>query len=335
MNFNPYWPVDRSALSNAIKNFHSLVFPLVACSTHFRKWEENFLAQQETSKFPNRPLGFSRGQAPKDPWVPKEIESDPELHERPPEDSRPTETPLSSSRQVSSSSQTPSPPSTPRPPTRYSEIQVELPERSLRRMRSLSRGESSQASLTIPVPPLSTQLPFSVEQPRSSSPFLLPERHSPPSPSLRTMSEPLTEDRIKAIVADAVAAAFARNISPQGPPGPTGPQGPAGVGNGNGNGHTGNASWRPEELGFFDPDLKDDSVGKGDIVYLETHPYYRNVFIFVERIRDVAKAKGENTVRLNLHSCLRGTALEWYSWKLTEFEKESLSKISLERGWTH
>lgn len=73
VNFNTYWPVDRSALSNAIKNFHSLVFPLVACSTHFRKWEENFLAQQETSNFPNRPLGFSRGQAPKDPWVPKEL----------------------------------------------------------------------------------------------------------------------------------------------------------------------------------------------------------------------------------------------------------------------
>jgi hypothetical protein len=27
------------------------------------------------------------------------------------------------------------------------------------------------------------------------------------------------------------------------------------------------------------------------------------------------------------------TALEWYSWKLTKFEKESLSKISLDRGW--
>ena len=154
------------------------------------------------------------------------------------------------------------------------------------------------------------------------------------------MSEPLTEDRIKAIVADAVAAAFARNISPQGTPGPVGPQTPTGVGNTNGNGNgntstnTSTAPWRPEELGFFDPDLSDDAViGKGDIVYLGTHLYYRNVFIFVERIKDVAKAKGGNTVRLNLHSCLRGTALEWYSWKLTEFEKESLSKISLERGW--
>ena len=99
-------------------------------------------------------------------------------------------------------------------------------------------------------------------------------------------------------------------------------------------GHTSNASWRPEELGFFDPDLNDDSViGKGDIVYLESHPYYRNVFIFVERIQDVAKAKGENTVRLNLHSCLRGTALEWHASELTSIEKDSLRALELEEGW--
>ena len=68
-----------------------------------------------------------------------------------------------------------------------------------------------------------------------------------------------------------------------------------------------------------------------------------SVFIFTERIKDVTKVKGEQAVHLNLHICLQGTALEWYSlewyslelysWKLTEFEKESLSKISLERGW--
>ncbi|KAN0066673.1 hypothetical protein V8E54_015216 [Elaphomyces granulatus] len=128
VNFNSYWPVDRSALSNAIKTFHSLVFPLVARSSHFRKREEKFLAQPETFKFPNRPLGFPRGQAPKDQWVPKEVEK---------------------------------------------------------------------------------------------------RTHPPPSPSFYTMPEPLSDDRIRAIVADAVAAAFARNISPEGPQGPPGPLGPS------------------------------------------------------------------------------------------------------------
>jgi hypothetical protein len=105
-----------------------------------------------------------------------------------------------------------------------------------------------------------------------------------------------------------------------------GPQGPPGVGNGT----NGTASWRPDELGFFDPYLDDDAVvGSGDIVYSGSHPYYGNVFTFVERIKDVAKAKGENAVRLNFHSCLRGTALEWHSGELTS-EKDFLGVLDLE-----
>jgi hypothetical protein len=35
--------------------------------------------------------------------------------------------------------------------------------------------------------------------------------------------------------------------------------------------------WRPDELGFFDPGLENDTVvGKGDIVCLGNHPHYRN-----------------------------------------------------------
>ena len=123
------------------------------------------------------------------------------------------------------------------------------------------------------------------------------------------------------------ARAFVQTVFPQGAQGPRGVPGQAAVG-------TTTNSWHPDELGFFDPDLRDEEViGKGDIVYLGSHPYYRNVFVFTERIKHVAKIKGEQAVRLNLHTCLRGTALEWYSWKLTKFEKESLSKISLEGGW--
>jgi hypothetical protein len=145
---------------------------------------------------------------------------------------------------------------------------------------------------------------------------------------------PAQRQLLETMMRRAVQSAIPARQGPPGPLGPTGPQSPAGVGNGSGNGHTSNTSWRPEELGFFDPDLNDDSViGKGDIVYLGSHPYYRNVFIFVERIQDVAKAKGENTVRLNLYSCLRGTALEWHASELTSFEKDSLRALELEKGW--
>ena len=93
------------------------------------------------------------------------------------------------------------------------------------------------------------------------------------------------------------ANAYQGPSGPQGPREPQGAQGPQGVSGQAAVGATTN-SWRPDELGFFNPDLRDEEViGKGDIVSLGSHPYYRNAFVFTARIRDVARVKGEQAVR--------------------------------------
>jgi hypothetical protein len=127
---------------------------------------------------------------------------------------------------------------------------------------------------------------------------------------------------------------------PQGPPGPEGPRGPRGQpgpqgpqGPSNGT-NGGNPPWRPDEVGFFDPDLDDSEViGRGNFVYLGNHPYIRDVYVFIDRIKDVARQKGEQMVRDNIQTCLRGTALEWHTSELTDFEKDALRTVDLERGW--
>jgi len=151
------------------------------------------------------------------------------------------------------------------------------------------------------------------------------------------MPEPLNEDRIRAIVADAVAAAFARNISPegpQGPPGPAGPPGPQGPVGGNGNNGTdgnGTNGWRIEDLGYFNPDLSDP--GDAPVKSLQNHTYYRDVYVFVERLKDLQAIKGEDLVRNNIHASLRGSALDWYTVELTDFERRSLRQVPLVDGW--
>ena len=53
--------------------------------------------------------------------------------------------------------------------------------------------------------------------------------------------------------------------------------------------------FRPEELGFFDPQLP-ISYGGGDIVVLGRDTYYRNVHVFISRIKDLVAAKGPRQI---------------------------------------
>ncbi|KZZ93080.1 hypothetical protein AAP_02546 [Ascosphaera apis ARSEF 7405] len=92
--------------------------------------------------------------------------------------------------------------------------------------------------------------------------------------------------------------------------------------------------WKAEELGFFDPGLKvEDSMKSGAVSYVGHHFYFTNVHDFISRARDFIAAKGEQMVRLNLVSCLRGTALEWYSTELTELERAGLRATICDHGW--
>ena len=49
--------------------------------------------------------------------------------------------------------------------------------------------------------------------------------------------------------------------------------------------------------------------------------YIRSVLLFVKRIQDVALIKGNKLVRAQLDTCLRGSALAWYTTELTKQDK--------------
>ena len=106
------------------------------------------------------------------------------------------------------------------------------------------------------------------------------------------------------------------NTGPTGPQGETGPPGPPGNA-------SGIPQWRPEDIGYFDPKLP-DSYGTGPMVRDGKDIWYRNVHLFIERIKDLVNTKGEDTVRTNLNTCLRGHAMMWYTSELTELERSAL-----------
>ncbi len=110
---------------------------------------------------------------------------------------------------------------------------------------------------------------------------------------------------------------------PPGPPGPAGPPGPTGPPGVDGSSSSGNPNWNAKDIGFFDPHL-DKSYGEGDIVTQGSDVYYRNVMLFVERVKDLAAIKGPAIVRTNLNTCLRGDAQTWYIETLSNLERIGL-----------
>ena len=82
-------------------------------------------------------------------------------------------------------------------------------------------------------------------------------------------------------------------------------------------------SWHASDIGYFDP-LLDKAYGEGELLTVGRDTYYRNVHLFVERIKDLAMIKGAALVRNNINTALRGSAQSWYTAELTNLERIGL-----------
>jgi hypothetical protein len=81
--------------------------------------------------------------------------------------------------------------------------------------------------------------------------------------------------------------------------------------------------FRADEVGYFDPDLDADD---GDMVTIGKDLWFRDVFLFTDRLKDVAVIKAD-AIRSNWTSCLRGTALSWYQdeWEAYDTWRQTMS----------
>ena len=113
-----------------------------------------------------------------------------------------------------------------------------------------------------------------------------------------------------------------------GPPGPPGPSGPPGPITTAGQTSRVDTSWKPADIGYFDPGLPD--INGSQIINNTT--YYTNTEVFLDRMRDLASLKSPGIVRAQIHSCLKGAALRWYTSELSRDAKELLQLQPLEEG---
>ncbi|CAD6581700.1 MAG: hypothetical protein ASARMPRED_000679 [Alectoria sarmentosa] len=64
---------------------------------------------------------------------------------------------------------------------------------------------------------------------------------------------------------------------------------------------------RAEEVGYFDPEYQQKQGQQGPIVNAGKYVYYRDVYIFVDRLKDLAVTR--NDVKSVMTACFRGFAL--------------------------
>lgn len=92
---------------------------------------------------------------------------------------------------------------------------------------------------------------------------------------------------------------------------------------------------KPEIMGFFDTEhgkeYRNSTHMYGDPVSGNSNvTYYRDVFSFVERLKDLAARHGKPAVRDVIYPCLRGRCLGWFT-DLGELEKDLLRDASFDQ----
>ena len=89
--------------------------------------------------------------------------------------------------------------------------------------------------------------------------------------------------------------------------------------------------WKAEEVGFFDSSL--DDVNDAPIVTVDRHSCYRDIYSYVDRLKDLAKQRSPDKLRTILPECFRGDTQIWYSIELGEMEKDLLRSVPLEKWY--
>ncbi|KAM0805252.1 hypothetical protein BDR22DRAFT_884789 [Usnea florida] len=94
---------------------------------------------------------------------------------------------------------------------------------------------------------------------------------------------------------------------------------------------------RAEEVGYFDREYQQErgsSESNGPVVNAGKHVFYKDVYIFTNPLKDLAVQRGEADIKAVIASCLRASALMWYSMELTELERDELRDTNLDHWYT-
>jgi hypothetical protein len=81
--------------------------------------------------------------------------------------------------------------------------------------------------------------------------------------------------------------------------------------------------WVSKDLKFFDSTYDEKFTTIDDTMQLvDKNTYFRNVHLFIDRVKNIIVIKTIDVIRNNLYICLRDTIMTWYTTELFEKTKE-------------
>ena len=90
-----------------------------------------------------------------------------------------------------------------------------------------------------------------------------------------------------------------------------------------------------ENVNYFDFDYKNSIDTNQFIVNFDRHNFYRDVFIFIDHLKNLKKISFDSKIKKLMFICLKSDVLIWYNAKLTEIEKNFFWKVNIERWCIH
>ena len=86
-----------------------------------------------------------------------------------------------------------------------------------------------------------------------------------------------------------------------------------------------------ENVSYFDSDYENSFDTDQFIVNSKRHNFYRDVFIFIDHLKNLKKTFFDSKMKKLIVTCFKEDALIWYNTKFTKIEKDFFRKISIER----
>jgi hypothetical protein len=83
--------------------------------------------------------------------------------------------------------------------------------------------------------------------------------------------------------------------------------------------------WTTDEIGLFDPNVDDED----SVINMSRHVFYKNIYAFVNRLKDMTNIRDDDKLRSVLSQCFREAALIWHFTELFDMKKNLLRQINL------
>ena len=87
--------------------------------------------------------------------------------------------------------------------------------------------------------------------------------------------------------------------------------------------------FKAENVGYFDPELDEEDTNL--VINVGKYVFYKNVYAFVNRFKNLAATYGKKAIKKIFFTCLKGAAHMQHFVKLTQLKKEYVKTTTLAR----